>query len=363
MSSSQSLIGLVNQLQNMETSFTNILMEAALKLASLTDASLFLLVETPEGRRYAGRPHLCTAYQDGTLNALPDDKEMETDLTVSGLREKARPMRAPESLFPESFTDFSSPVTSSRKRHQLSESILSNAKQPRLTHETAPTQTKMDKMEISALKEEDFELLEEDGGDSDIEEIFAEESSAEDERDFGKESFDLVSNFSIMPYEGTPIKTISQHKSKTKRTSTNLVSFSKQMSLNSADQLQLKSEMSVWLSDDFIPGNKKIAALQEITNISCFLSKESVERKLLSSVCYDLGKQHYWKFYPRIQSVKPLFELFWTSFPNFASFQFVYVPYKPAQNYTFKSMCVDYANKAVASVRYKQKKKDDISIS
>jgi len=352
MSSSQSLIGLVNQLQNMETSFTNILMEAALKLASLTDASLFLLVETPEGRRYAGRPHLCTAYQEGTLNALANDKEMETDFTVSSLREKAQPMRAPECLYSKSFSDFSSPDTSSRKRHQLSENLPLNAKQPRLILDCAPTQPNKSKMEISPVKEEDFELIEEDDGDSDIEEIFALEGGAED---------DLVSNFSIMPHEGSPIKTISHHKSEAKRTSTSLVSLSNQMSISSADQSQLESEMSVWLSDDFIPGNKKIAALQEITDINCFTSKQSLERKLLSSVCYDLGKQHFWKFYPRIHSVKPLFELFWTNFPNFASFQFDHVPYKPAQNYTFKSMCIDYANKAFTSVRNRQKKKGDTS--
>ena len=36
MASAQSLLGLVNQLQTMEASFCDVLMEAALKLASLT---------------------------------------------------------------------------------------------------------------------------------------------------------------------------------------------------------------------------------------------------------------------------------------------------------------------------------------
>ena len=39
----------------MESSFCDVLMEAALKLASLTDANVFVMVETAEGRRFAGK--------------------------------------------------------------------------------------------------------------------------------------------------------------------------------------------------------------------------------------------------------------------------------------------------------------------
>ena len=49
------LIGLVNQLQHMENSFTIFLMEAALKLSSLTEAKIFVLVETAEARRFGGK--------------------------------------------------------------------------------------------------------------------------------------------------------------------------------------------------------------------------------------------------------------------------------------------------------------------
>jgi hypothetical protein len=40
----------VSQLQNLETTLSSVLMEAALKLAGLTDASIFFLVETAEGK-------------------------------------------------------------------------------------------------------------------------------------------------------------------------------------------------------------------------------------------------------------------------------------------------------------------------
>ena len=59
MASAQSLLGLVNQLQTMESSFCDVLMEAALKLASLTGKQKSLVlsdlmrVMRPHGRDYA----------------------------------------------------------------------------------------------------------------------------------------------------------------------------------------------------------------------------------------------------------------------------------------------------------------------
>ena len=47
-----SLLELATQIQSMELSFTTILLEAAMKLASLTDANIFMIVDTQEGRRY-----------------------------------------------------------------------------------------------------------------------------------------------------------------------------------------------------------------------------------------------------------------------------------------------------------------------
>ena len=85
----QSLLGVVSGLQMMEDNFLKILMEAALKLASLTDASLFILCETQEGRRFAGQRDLCDAYRGGQLVAHEADVEMEIGGTA-GSELKAR---------------------------------------------------------------------------------------------------------------------------------------------------------------------------------------------------------------------------------------------------------------------------------
>ena len=47
-----SLLELATRIQSMELSFTTILMETSMKLASLTDANVFMIVDTQEGRRY-----------------------------------------------------------------------------------------------------------------------------------------------------------------------------------------------------------------------------------------------------------------------------------------------------------------------
>merc|ERR1719414_2594561 len=82
MTSGSSILGLVNQLHSMESSFTQILMEATLKLSTLTDTNVFLLLETPEGRRYCGKRHLCDIYK--TQGLCPVENELEMEL-VSGV--------------------------------------------------------------------------------------------------------------------------------------------------------------------------------------------------------------------------------------------------------------------------------------
>jgi len=88
MASAANLMGLVNQLQNMEQSLSNILIEHCLKLASLTDANVFLLVETAEGRRYAGKRHLCESYSSGSLGPVGNDVELGLESNEPRLVEK-----------------------------------------------------------------------------------------------------------------------------------------------------------------------------------------------------------------------------------------------------------------------------------
>ena len=55
MTSSEGLLSLVNQLQNMETAMGLFLIETALKLSTFHDTKFFVMVDLPEGRKIAGK--------------------------------------------------------------------------------------------------------------------------------------------------------------------------------------------------------------------------------------------------------------------------------------------------------------------
>jgi len=72
--------GLGNYLQDLESKFGLAIIESFLRLSTLTDASIFLLVDAPDGRRFCGKEHLCNSFVDGSLTYDPTkDAEMRLD--------------------------------------------------------------------------------------------------------------------------------------------------------------------------------------------------------------------------------------------------------------------------------------------
>merc|ERR1712212_203381 len=88
MASAQGLLGLMTQLHNLESNVASILMEASLKLCSLTDINIFFLVETAEGRRFAGNPKFCERFRREGLLAAESDIECVVNPAISGLEER-----------------------------------------------------------------------------------------------------------------------------------------------------------------------------------------------------------------------------------------------------------------------------------
>jgi hypothetical protein len=88
MSSSLGLLDLANHLHNLESSFGKILIEAAVKLSQLTDINLFILMETPEGRKFSGKRHLCESYIEGRLHPIGNDVELVVDTGLETVSEK-----------------------------------------------------------------------------------------------------------------------------------------------------------------------------------------------------------------------------------------------------------------------------------
>lgn len=94
MAGSGSILGFVSQLQNMELQMASILMETAMKLASMTDANVFMLVEHSGGRYFSGKRYLCDSYLNRGLCPIGNDIEMEVNPDISALQER------PHTFFP-----------------------------------------------------------------------------------------------------------------------------------------------------------------------------------------------------------------------------------------------------------------------
>lgn len=80
MSATANLMGLVTQLQNMECAISSIIMESAMKLASLTSASIFVVIETEDARRFTGSPHMMQTYLE--RNMMPGGRDLQIDVDL-----------------------------------------------------------------------------------------------------------------------------------------------------------------------------------------------------------------------------------------------------------------------------------------
>ena len=73
MTSSEGLLSLVNQLQNMETAMGLFLIETALKLSTFHDTKFLVMVDLPEGRKIAGKGEMIQvscSYTSGAWNDI-----------------------------------------------------------------------------------------------------------------------------------------------------------------------------------------------------------------------------------------------------------------------------------------------------
>ena len=88
MSSTDNLMSLLNQLQMMESTVTDFMMETILRFQRLTDAKVFLLVERngiEPKRRYCGSQELLRHYGNGGLTQQSNDHLVELDSSVEVL--------------------------------------------------------------------------------------------------------------------------------------------------------------------------------------------------------------------------------------------------------------------------------------
>merc|ERR1719370_2693905 len=80
MSQSQTLLGLLPQLKTMEDNIVSMIMELSTKLANLTDASVFVLVDVPNQRKFSGSQHLVDQYLNGGIAPVGNDIELQVSV-------------------------------------------------------------------------------------------------------------------------------------------------------------------------------------------------------------------------------------------------------------------------------------------
>ena len=85
--SSENLFNLVDQLQHLESTVTNLIFEMAFKLSSLTSSNIFLMVENNLGRKYGGKPNLCSEFASTGLKPLQNDIVVEFDPSTGSVKE------------------------------------------------------------------------------------------------------------------------------------------------------------------------------------------------------------------------------------------------------------------------------------
>lgn len=270
MASTQSLLGLVSQLQNMETCFTSILMEGAMKLSALSDAKIFILVETSEGRRFCGKRHLCDQYmRGGGLAPIGNDVEVEVDNNITAIREKPGyqgldRIEVEETVVPPPTAFHVSPLTprdpQSPRVHSHEPVTKSRKRLSAQNVNSAPSKKAKENKELVNLK---TEIAFDAAGDSDGVGLFGGDEEGVDEV-----------RVQLIPGPNNAGENVS---------------------VLQGSEVDDCAEQSLAAYEESMPNlpdipHDKLMALQCVAPADC-LTKGTVGFKLLNSILYDLGKR------------------------------------------------------------------------
>jgi len=258
--SSQDLFQLLNQLQTVEKTLINILLEAAIKLTSLTESNIFVLVETPEERKFAGSSTLCQSFVDGELRYKENDIQLEVNAARCDVVEK----QAPGGIHQMSI---SQPKTKKRgSKRKGNPCNATKEKIPKIVHPNPPSEIREngdgangDEVIIEDIRSWDDEL-----------------ANAHDENDTTLSGDQYDCQF---PAD---------------------LDAESQYFIGDDETSEIKPELGVGEADgDFGFGqetewdetfNSKISALLALEPTNCFIP-QSEEQKLFHSVMYDLARQ------------------------------------------------------------------------
>jgi len=339
MASSQSLLGLVNHLQNIELTFTSILLESAIKLSSLTDSNIFVLIETQEGRRFCGSKHLSEAYIGNGLSSNHNDIELEVNPTINAVQEK------------RVIAKRHSP-NQSRKRSACNDTYYKIAKRKPFVafsnqlKQTSRTRSK-DLENIKLETNENFSNIKVDTGPKSFQEIFTETVDEQDLTEMPITSIDNLTNDLLSHGDHDKIPVV-PWQSFNNFSKPSLVESN--VDLTASEQDQAYKRFLHHLAED---GRRKIEAIQSFGDDKVLFLKGSAPQKILSSLCYSLGKAvseaciEYGQVDPKSHFTKQMFVILIDRFliDHFPKLIFAYAKLRHEIKKTFFSVLNKVKNK------------------
>lgn len=324
------LMGLLSQWQSIETSLTNYMIETVMKLSSLTESSVFILVETTEGRRFAGKHHLVSLYNSGCLHNDGTDIELEADVHSSTLRPK--PMPSTQAQEP-CYSQFAAPSllpARDRKRPNSSSEQNESPKKRRASVDVVDDIVISDDEdgEPSAIKSE-LDLAEMNPRSIKLDPMTIPLSPTIDSTDYS-----------------------TQH---------HVISPSFIRAIDRAIDQDTNTEFDLsWVTNEFIAGSKKAHVIVNAEGAEAFTD---VTKKILDSLLYDLGKAAAVKYLPESGSNTPvtklqtkryidsLFDVWCANFAHMPSLEKLELNFTSEKKMSFKIYMRARISNAFSSVR------------
>jgi len=273
--SQASILGLLPHLKAMESSIVSMIMELTAKLASLTDAAVFVLVEDADQRKFCGHTHLIESYLGGSLIPLGNDLEMQVNLesSVAPKRRHTATKTFTQALVQDFQTPINNEASDELKAPSAKRARNSTKTEAEEVEDAFKAESDAVDDEIDLTVEEAFYDMAEDGGGG--------EGSAGDgggEAFSGRQTDNSFNLYSSIP--NPPTSSISN--------STALVKCSS-MALKSSTSNPESAHLLVDLDELQLP-RRKMEFLKSIQEVDKLFEKGSSESKILLSTFYDFGK-------------------------------------------------------------------------
>lgn len=332
----ETLLGLLSHLQTVESKFAHVLMESTLKMMTLTDANVFILIEAEDKRYYGGKSHLCEMFSRGHLQPFATDVEMEADVNSSSLTPK-RVAVAIDSLWSISSPPSQPPQQQQQNQH-LQSSFQTNGSKEIASPSCSSHQSKFGKRKMTRettspkrLKTEEEEPV--------TCEIKAEEPSEAlpsktipsgtqcrkfDDAEFGAgvvDDYDDDDDNAIVLFDSSVAsENDSMQMNDSYQTMVDLTFGD--ASTSSSNQDFPPNDVTRWLLEQLssdATAMKKYEVARSLTNLEISLSDiNSIERRLIASLFYSLGCHFIPKFCQEGDRSErdDVFRKVWTMMPN-----------------------------------------------